>query len=169
MAIAGEEGFLCYGSRYRYEPIDSHRTGRPVVQHRPRRNVFVVACIFFSAVAGIVALGLAASRGSRLPTQPDEVVVGSGGPTTLHVGSSEGTGARNSVEQERYHQHQIPAARIRSGPSLQVRVANHYQLGENASTDLSLYPWEHVAEPYRETLLELTSVPEGVQGGANIM
>lgn len=116
----------------------------------------------------LCALGFAANKGSWLPSAPEETAVGFATTTTL---ASEGT-AGVLEEQERYnrlHQHQHPSLADMRGSSLQVQVTNHYQRGEDSSMDLSLYPWEHVAEPHRETTLELTGVPEGVQDGANIM
>lgn len=88
-----------------------------------------------------------------------------GSPTTL---ASRG-GVARPKETGRFHQQPSPSLATVERGALQVRVSNHYQLGENATTDLSLYPWEHLAEPYRETRLELTRVPHGVEDGANIM
>jgi len=103
MAIAGRDGFLCHGSRYRYETIDRSRTWRAVVPRRPQRKV-LVACIIFCAVVGIAAF--AASRGSWLSSQPDEVVVELASPAILHVGSSAGAGGRESnMEQGQHKQH----------------------------------------------------------------
>lgn len=158
MAIAGWPGFLDQGSGFRYEPIDAKRSCGALARRRRPRNV-LVACALVCAV--VAAVGFTVSSPSKV--EPVAKLDGNN-PTNLAfdvgVGRPKETGRL---------QHSSPSLATVERGALQVRVANHYQLGENATTDLSLYPWEHVAEPYRETRMELTRVPHGVEDGANIM
>lgn len=123
-----------------------------------------MACALVCAV--VAAAGFAATRSDRLSTSPakEELEADLGGATVLATADA---GAARPKEAGRREAPSPTLATVERG-SLQVRVSNHYQLGENATTDLSLYPWEHVAEPYRPTRLELTRVPHNVEDGAKI-
>lgn len=165
MAIAGvADRFLDQGSSFRYEPIEK-RGGCGVVGRRRRPRNVLVACALVCAV--IAAAGFAASgrRSDRLlsssapPSEEEQPPAADLSRPTVLASTA---GAKRAT-------HPSPSLATVERGSLQVRVANHYQVGENATTDLSLYPWEHVAEPYRETRMELTRVPHGVEDGANIM
>lgn len=124
-----------------------------------------MACALVCAV--VAAAAFAATRGGLLSTAPtkEEPVADLSGRTVFATDNSDA--ARPKVTGRR--EHPSPTMATVERGSLQVRVSNHYQLGENATTDLSLYPWEHVAEPYRPTRLELTRVPHDVEDGANIL
>lgn len=113
------------------------------------------------------AVWFTAYKGSWLSSPPEEekAVVRLANRTALASGGA----ARRPEEQQQQQQRPSLLGNAETGASLRVRVFNHYQLGANATTDLSLYPWEHVAEPYRETTLELARLPEGVEDGANVM
>ncbi|CAM9529630.1 unnamed protein product [Ectocarpus sp. 12 AP-2014] len=142
-----------------YEPIDAN-TGGCSRRRRPR-NV-LVACALFCAVA----LGMATVKMSSPLDQ--STVQGLANPTTLAAGDG---GARSPKQQEPQYQPgmSLSLSTMNRG-LLGVRVSNHYQHVNttHGTTDLSTYPWEHVAEPYQATRLELTSVPEGVRGGSHI-
>lgn len=170
MAIAAEgEGFLGRARIFRYghsyEPIDNNHAHTPHASRCPGRQggrwqsrSVLVACVL--VCAAVAALGLASTKGPRLPSGPTR---------SASFATFEETARRPEGQERRYHQHQMSLLEIPRGPSLQVRVANHYQRDPNATTDLYLYPWEHIAEPHRNTTLELTQVPDGVQDGAYVM
>ncbi|CAB1107833.1 unnamed protein product [Ectocarpus sp. CCAP 1310/34] len=146
-------------SGFVYEPIDA-KTGGCSRRRRPR-NV-LVACALFCAVA----LGIATTAVKLSSPLDQSTVQGLANPTTLAAGDG---GARSPKQQEQQYQPRMSLSTMNRG-SLGVRVSNHYQHVNttHGTTDLSTYPWEHVAEPYQATRLELTSVPEGVIGGSHI-
>ena len=165
MAIAEVPGFLEQGSGFRYEPIDPARgTSRCGAARRRRPRNVCVSFALVCAVLGILALSTSPTSREEEPAAADLL---GGKPATL-ASSVDGAGKPRGETGRLQHLSSPSLATVERGP-LQVRVANHYQLGENASTDLSMYPWQHVAEPYRETRIELTRVPHGVDDGANIM
>eukprot|EP00752_Nemacystus_decipiens_P001330 g1320.t1 len=162
MSFAGVPGLLDKGNGFRYEPIDAKGSCGIVRRRRPR--YVMVACALVCAV--VAAVGFAATRGDRVSATPvkEEPAADDGSPAVLATG----VGVGSPKETGRMELPSPTLATVARG-SLQVRVSNHYQLGENATTDLSSYPWEHVAEPYRPTKLELTRVPHEVEDGANII
>lgn len=165
------EGFLVGqgGGSFQYEPIDAAAKGWP--QTRLAKKNVMVACALVCAVA----LGYAATKGERLPwSQPspppsssDQALGTLQNPASLKTAAAPMRGGEQ--QQQKQQQQVMPSlTTIARGP-VQVRVANSYQLEANGTTDLSLYPWEHVAEPYRDTRLELMRVPASVEDGSNIM
>ena len=42
----------------------------------------------------------------------------------------------------------------------QVRLSNKYQIGSKADIPDRLYPWDHIAEPHRDTFMEVVRWPE---------
>lgn len=162
MAFTAVQEALNRPTGFRYEPIGA-KGGCGLTRRRRPRHV-LVACTLVCALLAVVACAMI--RDKRLTTAPPEedTVANLGNPASL--ASSVGAARPKATGR---HQYPSPSLATVERGALQVRVSNHYQLGENATTDLSLYPWEHVAEPYRETRIELARVPHAVEDGANIM
>ena len=57
---------------------------------------------------------------------------------------------------------QMDAAEV-TDHAMEVRVWNDYQEAET-NTSLQLYPWEHIAEPHRRTMMEVASWNEDALG-----
>eukprot|EP00903_Cladosiphon_okamuranus_P007186 g6978.t1 len=159
MAISGSPRFLDQRSGFRYEPIDAEGSCGKLARRRGPRNV-LAACALTCAVVAAVGCALAS------PSKEGPVANLSGSNPT-NLASNVGVGRSKETVRMR-HASSSSLATVERG-AWRVQVANHYQLGGNATTDLSLYPWEHVAEPYRETRMELMRVPYGVEDGANII
>ena len=121
---------------HRYTDLDAQQDGTSA-QRAWRRGVALA--IFLGAAVGWTIGTTVRSAG--------------GGVATI----AEPPGDSTSLLQERFPQLDVLET-VRSTITQSVVVTNDYML--NSEHDLDLYPWEHVAEPRRRTVLELKNWPE---------
>lgn len=114
-----------------------------------RRMRFLRAAVPCGAALCLAGLWTAA-RGN---TAPD---LGGGGAGDVTQGQLYGLGRRSHTEGRK--------ERLAADTLMQVLVTNKYQR-DDASTGL-MYPWEHVAEPVKDTRLEILSWPGRDDGAA---
>lgn len=152
------------------------RCSRSVAFRNERRHL-----IFLSVLAGVVFFGCgvlgATSRYSAPKASLDTATTGSGGASSAATGGQQVPGSQQQQQHQQNQQQRLAtvagAAGLGSSTSssgggdadssddLKVHVYNAYTAGN----PLDLYPWEHMAEPYKPSTMEVLGWP---QSGDNL-
>lgn len=146
-------GLDCFYRDHGYEPIAGDRRGDERLRARANSSSKQGSRLSMLRRCGAVfcAVGLWVSVRSYLP-QRDGAALGDQGEAKekgllMELGQSGGRGAPRGDDN-----------------LMQVLVTNKYQRADETST--RMYPWQHLAEPARDTRLEILSWPGRNAGAA---
>lgn len=138
-------GWVDWTENYRYEPIEEEKSGyfswkrtgsKPTPPRQWQRGGLIPRALLFGVAAVALVAAVAVSR-SFLPTL------------------RRGTSSQDMVS-EPTSEPSLSAA-VLAGQQPGVVLSNTYQREE--TFDLTLYRWEHLAEPYTTTRMEVSGWP----------
>lgn len=145
--LTRSDGWVDWTESYRYEPIDEKksRLGCPTRRSCSKRQRLQTLASSLGAIV-ISAAGLWFAAKMVLPQMGVQPALPS---TSL-------TPAGNAVSD----------LTMESGEPPRVVVINAYKMADSGKSDISsLYPWEHLAEPYRETFMRIAGWPKDIPSG----